>query len=38
MKATTIIVAGLGVLAGLYLASMLNIEVTVESVLPARAA
>lgn len=38
MKASTIVVAGLGVLAGLYLASMLNVEVTVAGFLPARAA
>lgn len=38
MKASTVLVAGLGVLAGLYLASMLNVEVTVAGFLPARAA
>lgn len=38
MKATTFLVAGLGVLAGLYLASMLNVETTVAGLLPARAA
>jgi hypothetical protein len=38
MKAQTLIIAGLGVLAGLYLASMLRIEETVAGFLPARAA
>lgn len=38
MKLTPLIIAGLGVIAGLYLASMLNIEATVAGVLPARAA
>ena len=38
MKASTVLVAGLGVLAGLYLASMVNVEVTVAGFLPARAA
>jgi hypothetical protein len=37
-KATPYIVAGLGVLVGLYLASMLSIESTVAGILPAKAA